>query len=1208
MTWARAAGYVYRLQDGSGDPSTSPGETGSMDAPLHIRLGAFRLSTALGSGGQGTVWAAEHVDTGIRAAVKILTGDRARKPRALGAFRREVRAAARLDHPNTIQVLDQGELPATASHTDPRLTPGSPYLVMGRAACSLAMVGPPQRWSHIQAVLHGVLDGLIHAHARGVLHRDVKPGNILFPVRPETPDDFRAACLADFGLAVDRTLGVPLDGIATAGSPAFMAPEQFTGDSAEIGVETDLYAVGWLAWWMVARDAPFGHDTIQSIRKQKISGRLPPWPDSGHIPPGLQAWVFRLLETDPLRRFSSAAAARAALDTLDATDSGLQPPPASPTQRVHSDPTLDFLTLAGPSDDRSQWDPSTPTLHESGSTTEVAPDIDPYEVARALGQHGPAALQFLPLPEHYPVAPPNEHWHLSGTGLALYGLRVTRPVGREGVLEALWADLRSTTELGLARHVLVHGPAEVGRTTVLRELAWAASSTGAVIVLEVRATDGIWSLSRTLARYFGVVGLHPVDQERRLARRLRQMGLDDPVDIAAVMRLVRWPETGTMARPTDSTEACRALIAAMTRRAPVLVIADDIDRLDTTARDVLRSVGGQALVVWSCRDEVAHGTSATGAFLERLAPIGRPLRPLTTDEIRRSVQEAAGLAPPFARHVAELAEGNPGLAHHIVADLIGRGALQLDAQGWTCPQLSTRTLAQVDAAGWDLHLDRMADRHGPHALEAFAAAAALGHRMERRAWKRVVARLELSVPSGLLDDWADHGLVRLERRGEHIEFVHPVLRQRALSRSALGRPHLHGVCAETVEAMGGDAATIGEQLLLAHRPAEALEPLLQALERSLDGIGSSSPTHLEQLAAGCVDTLQLPDDHPGAARLRLLRARVAVQLAAFTDAAALVQPLVDAHPIHDAVGAQARLVRIMAALGVMDLPTVHALGPPLLDALPARSTEHLKARLVIGTAASYAGQGARAQEWLEPAVDPRSTSLLQGRLRVQLAIAHKSRGEPARALAHVDAAVDIFEHHAARRWLGQALNERGDLHRYRGDLGRASRDYQRAEALFGVLATPYALAPRINGALVSLARDRYDQAETTLRLAYGSATQLGLSGYAYAACFGLLAATAGRGDPTSYDEALGNLGHLASTAHFADADLAECAERSGRLWLSRSDFRRAESALNRARDMWTELGKSDRSATLDALLSEALAPRSGGGPELRGSVPPSTPR
>src|SRR5688500_8798402 len=149
-------------------------------------LGPFSLLEPAGTGGMGQVWRAIHT-SGLQVAVKALTADWARQPKFLAAFQHEVRAVARLDHPNVIPVYDHGIV-----GSDLPIPEGSPYLVMAWADGSLHE-RPPRSWPEILSALLALLDALGHAHASAVLHRDLKPANVLRVGSTWT--------LADFGIA-----------------------------------------------------------------------------------------------------------------------------------------------------------------------------------------------------------------------------------------------------------------------------------------------------------------------------------------------------------------------------------------------------------------------------------------------------------------------------------------------------------------------------------------------------------------------------------------------------------------------------------------------------------------------------------------------------------------------------------------------------------------------------------------------------------------------------------------------------------------------------------------------------------------------------------------------------------------------------------------------------------------------------------------------
>ena len=133
-----------------------------------VRLGAFYLQDQIGQGGMGAVWRGVHLQRGQPVAVKVLSLERAREPRSLATFRREVRAVARLNHDAIVSVLDHGVItPAAAYEARGRLVAGSPFLVMELAEGTLASAYPAVTWDATYAVLARLLTALAHAHARG---------------------------------------------------------------------------------------------------------------------------------------------------------------------------------------------------------------------------------------------------------------------------------------------------------------------------------------------------------------------------------------------------------------------------------------------------------------------------------------------------------------------------------------------------------------------------------------------------------------------------------------------------------------------------------------------------------------------------------------------------------------------------------------------------------------------------------------------------------------------------------------------------------------------------------------------------------------------------------------------------------------------------------------------------------------------------------
>ncbi|MCA9541398.1 MAG: serine/threonine protein kinase, partial [Myxococcales bacterium] len=213
-----------------------------------IRLGPFQLIEPAGHGAMAEVWRGIHLRQRVLVAVKIVTARAGREARYRKLFAREVRAVARLDHPGVVRVYDHGEIDEeTAEASGWRLPPDAPYLVMDWLAGGPLRAQLPLDWPTLRATLLSLLDALAHAHARGVVHRDLKPDNVLV--------DGDRCRLTDFGIARPSTANTSGRFRVTRrtdptmlGTPHFMAPEQIEGRWRDQGPWTDLYSFGCMVY------------------------------------------------------------------------------------------------------------------------------------------------------------------------------------------------------------------------------------------------------------------------------------------------------------------------------------------------------------------------------------------------------------------------------------------------------------------------------------------------------------------------------------------------------------------------------------------------------------------------------------------------------------------------------------------------------------------------------------------------------------------------------------------------------------------------------------------------------------------------------------------------------------------------------------------------------------------------------------------------
>jgi eukaryotic-like serine/threonine-protein kinase len=284
------------------------------------RIGPYVLLRTLGRGGMGIVHLARDSRDGRMVALKALPSRLAASPRALERFRREVRAVAALDHENIVPVLDSGEengVPWFAmawieGRTLAEVLDGLRALRLAAARLdsthlSTASAGrpPPARGTaYVEAAVRLALDvaeALRHAHEHGVIHRDVKPSNIL--VRQDG-----RALLFDFGLArLEDEQQLTLTGDFT-GTPAYVSPEQIAGPRGGVDGRSDVFSLGVTLYELLTLQRPFEAPTAAATL-QRVARRdpTPPRRVNAQIPRDLETVVLCALEKSPARRYGSAA-------------------------------------------------------------------------------------------------------------------------------------------------------------------------------------------------------------------------------------------------------------------------------------------------------------------------------------------------------------------------------------------------------------------------------------------------------------------------------------------------------------------------------------------------------------------------------------------------------------------------------------------------------------------------------------------------------------------------------------------------------------------------------------------------------------------------------------------------------------------------------------------------------------------------------------
>ncbi|MBU0718246.1 MAG: protein kinase [Planctomycetes bacterium] len=322
---------------------------GPAELPPGTRIGDFEIVNELGRGGMGIVYRARQKPLNRLVALKVLPAAMWRGRAAIKRFQREAQAAARLNHANVVPVYAQGENDGsyyyamklvegvtldTAIRTvpeilssrfvfDPTDSGASVYSEPSAASATLAAdsktteaeedhliedapIEPPRRsvedFRHLARLVAGVADGLDHAHHHGVIHRDIKPQNLIL-------ENGQRLCITDFGLAqLADEPQITLPG-EIMGTPAYLSPEQVRGNGGKVDHRTDVYSLGVTLYELITNQRPFSGDTreqtLDAIRT--IEPRRPRQWDS-RIPLDLETICLRAMEKEPVRRYPTAEA------------------------------------------------------------------------------------------------------------------------------------------------------------------------------------------------------------------------------------------------------------------------------------------------------------------------------------------------------------------------------------------------------------------------------------------------------------------------------------------------------------------------------------------------------------------------------------------------------------------------------------------------------------------------------------------------------------------------------------------------------------------------------------------------------------------------------------------------------------------------------------------------------------------------------------
>jgi serine/threonine-protein kinase len=341
-----------------------------------IAGGKFVVEELIGVGGVGSVYRATHRDLRIPVAVKVLHENFQRDLDFCRRFHSEGLAASRLDHPNLMRVLDFGQEPD-----------GLLYLAMehldGRSLASILEVGRPLSQLRIIDLAMQIAAGLAHAHSRGIVHRDIKPDNIVLLVNvddDERPDELVKVC--DFGIAVQQQDGAASTDVV--GTPHYMSPEQCRGE--KLDGRSDIYSCGVLMYELATGRMPFDAPTVAGVlNRHQFVVATPPSKLVPRLDPRLDAIIMKALAKEPADRHATMRDLRRELGALLAAARPVPLPVAPISSKPAASRPTSMPPPAATAASSTPLHGATPPLH--GATPPREPDADPEWLDRSASSY-----------------------------------------------------------------------------------------------------------------------------------------------------------------------------------------------------------------------------------------------------------------------------------------------------------------------------------------------------------------------------------------------------------------------------------------------------------------------------------------------------------------------------------------------------------------------------------------------------------------------------------------------------------------------------------------------------------------------------------------------------------------------------------------------------------------------------------------------------
>lgn len=658
-------------------------------------------------------------------------------------FYKEARALAALDHPAIVGARDFGQLADGTPYLAMELAPGASLHDLGAVRLSY-----PILWE----IVDQILGALAHAHARGVVHGDLKPSNVLVEERPGAAP---VARILDFGLAwlkrdrhderLDGSKAMEFAPHAGAGTPGYMAPEQIQHESHHVAGPTDLYALGCILYKLLTGQAPFSGDAKELLRKHAFD-RVPEPQLVVATPAGVDQFLLRLLARRPWERWEYAGNARA------------------DWQAFRPDPT-----------DALAW--RFPTLPR-GAT--IPPPAAPAAAGESEGS--PAAADRAP---------------------GLLSIRESPLVGRDDIRRVLLDLCQEVIEARGKPHrlVLLVGQAGVGKSRIAEWLCETMHERGSMVPLRARYRPMRAALDGMLGAVVQHYGFERADRdiiEKSLLARWR-IAKDDKNGCAWVAGAAEWirpmpPGEQHRLGPTgirftlDSLETRRMVIRYTLRKIahgrPLVFWLDDLHHGTAGTFEGLKRIHDEepdqriVMVATVRAEDVQIGTTAADRLRdlrERMDGLVLDVQPMEPEATAELVRASLPLDDAAVGEAVRRSRGNPLFALQQLHAWALAGDIRLEGGAYRVPADVLALRPQTTAELWD---GRVAALPPEHRIAAHAAAA-LGGDMRRQVLAALLS--ELGVARGALVSLQSAEIL-LPRGPERFGWPHALLQEHLLAQ------------------------------------------------------------------------------------------------------------------------------------------------------------------------------------------------------------------------------------------------------------------------------------------------------------------------------------------------------------------------------------------------------------------------------------------